>query len=112
MNKNRDNGGREWVILIGTWIHMDGDIYDGKFLIDFIDRSFLPTRNFPFTIGDQLISVDGVPVADLLTKFQPYAVNGSSNPVSRQRLAAGTITERIQSWYPLASVGPTEASGY
>jgi len=20
MNKNRDNGGREWVILIGTWI--------------------------------------------------------------------------------------------
>ena len=90
-----------------AWMHMDGDIYDGKFLIDFIDRSFLPTRNFPFTIGDQLISVDGVAVADLLTKFQPYAVNGSSNPVSRQRLAAATITERFQGWYPLAAVGPT-----
>jgi len=89
-----------------AWMHMDGDIYDGKFLIDFIDRGYLPARNFPFTIGDQLISVDGVGVADLLTRFQPYAVNGSSNPVSRQRLAAATITERYQGWYPLASVGP------
>lgn len=89
-----------------AWMHMDGDIYDGKFLIDFIDRSYLPARNFPFTIGDQLVSVDGVAVADLLTRFQPYAVNGSSNPVSRQRLAAATITERYQGWYPLAAVGP------
>jgi hypothetical protein len=90
-----------------AWLHMNGDIYDGKFLIDFIDRAYLPAKNFPFTIGDQLISVDGVAVADLLTKFQPYAVNGSSNPVSRQRLAAATITERFQGWYPLAAVGPT-----
>jgi hypothetical protein len=87
-------------------MHMDGDIYDGKFLIDFIDRGYLPTKNYPFTIGDQLVSVDGVAVADLLTKFAPYSVNGSSNPVSRQRLAAGTITERYQGWYPLAQVGP------
>jgi hypothetical protein len=89
-----------------AWMHMDGDIYDGKFLIDFIDRGYLPTKNYPFTIGDQLISVDGVGVADLLTKFAPYAVNGSSNPVSRQRLAAATITERYQGWYPLAQVNP------
>lgn len=90
-----------------AWMHMDGDLYDGKFLIDFIDRKYLPSKTYPFTIGDQLISVDGVAVADLLTKFAPYAVNGSSNPVSRQRLAAATITERFQGWYPLASVGPT-----
>jgi len=89
-----------------AWMHMDGDLYDGKFLIDFIDRGYLPTRNYPFTIGDQLISVDGVGVADLLTRFQPYAVNGSSNPVSRQRLAAATITERFQGWNPLAAVSP------
>ena len=89
-----------------AWLHMDGDIYDGKFLIDFIDRKYLPSSMYPFTIGDQLVSVDGVAVADLLTKFAPYAVNGSSNPVSRQRLGAATITERFQGWYPLASVGP------
>src|SRR5260370_31196791 len=92
-------------------MHMDGDIYDGKFLIDFIDRSYLSTRNYPFTIGDQLISVDGVGVADLLTRFQPYAVNGSSNPVSRQRLAAATITERFQGWNPLAAVSPNTTIG-
>ena len=46
-------------------------------------------------------------MADLLTKLAPYSVNGSANPVSRQRIAAATITERYQGWYPLASVGPT-----
>jgi hypothetical protein len=88
-----------------AWLHMDGDIYDGKFLIDYIDRKYLPAKTFTFAIGDELISVDGVAVADLLTQFAPYSVNGEGNPVSVKRLAAGTITERYQSWYPLASVG-------
>lgn len=88
-----------------AWMHMDGDIYEGKFLIDYIDRTYLPKKTYSFAMGDQLISVDGVLVADLLTKFTPYSVNGSGNPVSRQRLAAATITERYQGWYPLAAVG-------
>ena len=92
-----------------AWMHMDGDIYDGKFLIDYIDGDWLPSDTYDFKIGDQLVSVDGVAVADLLTKFAPYAVNGGGNPVSIARLAAGTITERYQGWYPLASVG-TNAS--
>jgi hypothetical protein len=86
-----------------AWLHFDGDIYDGKFLIDFIDRSFLSPDIYKFTIGDQLISVDGVAVADLLTQFAPYAVNASSNPVSRARIGAATITERFQGWYPRAN---------
>jgi hypothetical protein len=88
-----------------AWMHMDGDIYDGKFLIDYIDRGWLPSKTYTFKIGDQLVSVDGVAVADLLTKFAPYSVNGEGNPVSIARLAAATITERYQGWYPLASVG-------
>ncbi len=88
-----------------AWLHFDGDLYDGKFLIDYIDSSYLPASTFTFNIGDQLISLDGVAVADMLTQYAPYSVNGSANPVSRARLAAGTITERYQSWYPLASVG-------
>lgn len=91
-----------------AWLHFDGDIYDGRFLIDYIDRSYLARTKYPFTTGDELISVDGVAVADLITKFQPYAVNGSSNPVSRARLAAATITERYQGWYPFAhQIGST-----
>jgi hypothetical protein len=99
----------EFTILsdYAAWMHLDGDIYDGKFLIDYIDRKYLPSKTYPFTIGDELISVDGVAVADLLKKLAPYSVNGSANPVSRQRIAAGTITERYQGWYPLAAVGPT-----
>ncbi|HEY3741771.1 MAG TPA: S41 family peptidase [Bryobacteraceae bacterium] len=86
-----------------AWLHFNGDIYDGKFLIDTIDRAYLPTRKFPFQIGDELVSVDGVAVADLLTQFAPYSVNGSSNLVSQARIAAATITERYQGWYPRAN---------
>jgi hypothetical protein len=85
-----------------AWLHVNGDIYGGKFLIDYIDRDYLPSTTYGFTTGDQLISVDGVSVADLLTEFTPYSVNGSSNPVSQARIAAGTITERFQGWYPRA----------
>jgi hypothetical protein len=86
-----------------AWLHFDGDIYEGKFLIDFIDRVYLTRPKYPFAIGDELVSVDGVTVADLLKKFDPYSVNGASNPVSRARLAAGTITERYQGWNPRAT---------
>ncbi len=86
-----------------AWLHFNGDIYDGKFLIDFIDRGYLSRSTYKFTFGDQLLSVDGVAVADLLTQFAPYAVNAASNPVSRARIAAATITERFQGWYPRAT---------
>jgi len=86
-----------------AWLHFDGDIYDGKFVIDYLDRGYLPLAKFSFRVGDELVSVDGVPVADLLTKFAPYSVNGSSNAVSRARIAAGTITERYQRWNPRAA---------
>jgi len=90
-----------------AWLHFNGDIYDGKFLIDFIDTSYPATSGL--NIGDQLVSVDGVAVADLLTQFTPYSVNGASNPVSQQRIAAGTITERFQGWYPGATSINTNA---
>jgi hypothetical protein len=54
-----------------AWINFNGDIYDGKFLIDTIDQAYLPPDTYKFTIGDELISVDGVAVADLLTQFAP-----------------------------------------
>ena len=86
-----------------AWLHFNGDIYGGKFLIDFIDTNYLSPGTYGFNIGDELVSVDGVAVADLLTQFVPYSVNGSSNPVSQARIAAATITERFQGWYPHAN---------
>lgn len=78
------------------------DIYDGKVLVEGVDRTALPRRLFPINIGDELISVDGVPVADLIEQFAPYAANGSGNPVTRRRLAADALTYRMQELMPLA----------
>src|SRR5579863_847050 len=76
------------------------DIYDGKVLVD---STFLDPVLYPFQVGDELVSVDGTSVADLITELGPYAVNGRGNPVSTNRLAAATILDRFQGFYTYAS---------
>ena len=83
---------------------IDVDVYDGKVLIDYIDRGLLPSRLFPFTYGDELVSLDGKPMQEWIQQLQPYAVNGASNPVSRNRLAATTAVDRYQGWWPGAAL--------
>src|SRR5262245_7756033 len=41
---------------------MTVDIYDGKVLIDSINRFRLPVAQFPFVVGDELVALDGHPV--------------------------------------------------
>src|SRR5215204_5601995 len=48
------------------------DIYDGKVLIDSINRTRLPLLQYPFQIGDRLISMDGRPVEDLMAEFSRF----------------------------------------
>ena len=81
------------------------DIYDGKVLIDGISRSRLPAARFPFRVGDELVSVDGKPMAAWITDLSPYAFNGSSNAVSRARLAASLTIDRLQFAWPTAPSG-------
>ena len=91
-----------------AWLHLDADIFDGKVLIADIDRNYLPTRKYPFQVGDEIVSVDGVAAADLIQSFMPYAVNGSGNKTSQARLAAGAIADRYQGWNPRAAqIGST-----
>ena len=85
-----------------AWAHLGVDIYDGKVLIDGIDRSYLPSKTYTFQVGDEIVSIDGKGVQDWITALQPYAVNGSANPVSRQRLAINLALDRLQSWWPMA----------
>jgi hypothetical protein len=86
------------------------DIYDGKVLVDAIDRTSLPSKTYPFQVGDEMVSVDGTATADWITNLQPYTVNGSASAVSRNRLAASMIIDRYQGWYPFATkVGTTAA---
>lgn len=81
------------------------DIYDSKVLIDSISRVALPVRDYPFTIGDELVSLDGRSAQDWIVALRKYAI--SANPRSTARTAAALITRRRQSLIPSASeVGP------
>ena len=77
------------------------DLYDGVLLIDSLNRTTLPQSRYPFVIGDELVSVDGIAVEQLLRNFAIYARQG--NPLATKRLAAARITNRIQTWMPHAA---------
>ncbi len=83
-----------------AWLDITADIYDGKVLIDGISRSRLPQRQFPFEVGDEVISIDGKPVGDVLDSLMKYAE--AANPRSTRRLAAYYLTLRAQSLMPHA----------
>ena len=84
------------------------DIYDGKVLVDFVSRSLLPIRTYPFDVGDELISIDGQPAADLLTELMK--IDSYANPLSTRRWAADKLTYRAQGQVPRAvELGDTAA---
>jgi len=85
------------------------DLYDGALLIDGLNRTLLPSKTYPFTIGDRLVSVDGRNQELLLQDFANYAAWG--NPIAAKRIAALRITARAQSAMPHATdvIGKTAA---
>jgi len=83
------------------------DIYDGKVLIDSINRVLLPVAQFPFNIGDELVTVDGTPVHALIASFRTYAM--SANQRSTDRVAASRIVSRSQQIMPHTSDLPDDA---
>jgi hypothetical protein len=76
------------------------DVYDGKVLIETITRTSLPVADYPFVVGDELISIDGKSVEQLLKDYAKYATYG--NPIATRRLAATRIVSRVQSLMPHA----------
>ena len=74
------------------------DIYDGKVLIDSINRLLLPPLEFPFTVGDELVSVDGTSAQALIVAYRKYAV--AANQRSTDRVAASRIVSRSQQIMP------------
>jgi hypothetical protein len=83
------------------------DIYDGRVLIDTINRAQLPIAQFPFSIGDELVTVDGTPVATLIAAYRKYAV--AANQRSTDRTAASRIVSRSQQVMPHALDVPGHA---
>lgn len=81
-----------------AYLPFNVDIYDGKILIDGIDRPSLPTRKYPFVVGDELVSMDGKPLEDLITAFMK--VDSFANPLSTRRWAVDKLTYRAQASLP------------
>jgi Peptidase family S41/PDZ domain len=77
---------------------MTADIYDGKVLIDGINRTLLPLAQFPFEIGDELVSIDGRSVQELIQSFRKYAI--AANQRSTDRTAAARLVGRSQQTMP------------
>ena len=69
-----------------TSLGLSVDIYDGKVLIDAINRSTLPAAQYPFAIGDELISVDGHGVQQLIQSLRKYAISANQRSTCRSSL--------------------------
>jgi len=76
------------------------DIYDGKVLIDSINRLALPQSQYPFQIGDEIVSVDGQTSEQWIAYLSQLRRWGS--PLTTRRDAADRITFRPQSLVPRA----------
>ena len=74
------------------------DIYDGAVLIESVNRLLLPASQFPFTTGDELVSMDGKPVGDWLQQFRKYSI--AANQRSTERVAASRLVSRLQAVMP------------
>lgn len=77
------------------------DLYDGKPIVDFINRARLPANEFAFQIGYELVSIDGESAEQLIRAFTKY--NIYANPRSTRRFAAAALTSRFQAVMPFAA---------
>jgi len=85
-----------------AFLPLTADLYDQRVLIDSIDPS-LDTSVYTFSVGDEIVSLDGISVNTWINTLSPYAVNGNANQFSRERLAVATMLDRYQGWYTFAS---------
>lgn len=81
-------------------LHLYTDIYDGRVLIEQIDRFYLPASRFPFEVGDEVVQFDGRPVMDVVRDLSRTVKFG--NERSSMRYAADLLVYRPQSTLPLA----------
>jgi hypothetical protein len=82
-------------------LHLYTDIYDGRVLIEQIDRSYLPASRYPFEVGDEIVLFDGRPVMDVVKEIAK--VIRFANERSTLRFSADFLVYRPQSMLPFAA---------
>src|SRR5664279_4002241 len=87
-----------------AYLNFTVDIYDGKLLVDSINRSRLPASEFGFVTGYELVSIDGQDSQKQLDGLLRYEI--AANPRSTRRIAAQLLTLRPQYLMPHAADVP------
>ncbi len=97
------NDGHDLLTLRSTWQGYLGfvvDYYDKKPLIDGVSRTLLPRNSYPFEVGDELISIDGVSTDEMVRRYWKYSI--AANDSATKRSAALWFTLRPQALIPRA----------
>ena len=81
------------------------DIYDGRVLVEAISRVTFPLATAPILRGDEIVSLDGKPVAEIMEGLERYA-GSLANPRGARRSAADFLFFRPQSRIPQAVLVP------
>lgn len=84
------------------------DIYDGKVLVESINRARYPLNRFPFQVGDEVVSIDGRPVETIMNEL--IRQRGYGTAVGGRRLVADALSFRTQVIYPRAIDLPDESA--
>src|SRR5207253_2331429 len=77
------------------------EVIEGRTFVTSVDRRLLPARDYPFELGDELLSLDGKPVGEWLDSLAKYAMQ--SSPRATRHAAAAILTDRAQSSIPHAA---------
>lgn len=77
---------------------------EGKTIIVFINREKLPETTFPFTVGDELVAMDGVAVSETLKGLERLV--GPNVPETDLALADLYLTARIGNAGAVVPTGP------
>jgi C-terminal processing protease CtpA/Prc len=76
------------------------DTFDGKYLIEAVNRTQLPAARYPFMIGDEIVSIDGKPAEEVAAGIAKY--RGQGNPRAAKRFGAAALFSRSQQILPRA----------
>jgi hypothetical protein len=74
-----------------AYLGFSADLYDGKVIIDNISPSLVPSRTYPFQTGDELVSVDGIAVADWIATLKAFGFGSSPRSATRSAIALLTL---------------------
>ncbi len=74
------------------------DLVNGQVLITKIDTLLVPPEMFPFSVGDEIIEVDDIPILEFLKERSRYI--GTGNERSRKRFASWSVFSRRMARMP------------